>query len=241
MINIEILYPEVANLYGDLFNAYLLQRSYPDLIQITETHLNSEPSFPREDVDFIFMGACPERYQEMSIDLLRPHLPALRDFIQMGKPALFTGNSLEIFGSYIENDDGTQIPALGLHDGYAVRRMMNRYNSMYLGEFSETGLEIVGFKSQFSKTYGLADNQHLFHTLREMDAENSSMDEGLRLNNLMGTYLTGPFLIMNPLFAKHILGLLGIQNPTLAHEEVLVYAYSKRLEEAQNPATNFAV
>lgn len=242
MYKIEILYPEVANLYGDHFNAELLRRSYPDDIEVKETHLNDEPLFPSGCVDLIYMGAMPEKYQDMAIELLRPYTDALKNYIESGKPALFTGNSFEILGEYIQDAD-RKIPCLGIYKGYAVRDMMNRYNSMYLGEVAipEGPLKIVGFKSQFSKTFGLEEGMHFIHTLRERDEANSSVDEGVRINNFFGTYLTGPFLIMNPKFGVYLLSLMGIQNPKLVFEEELVYSYEKRLEEALNSSTNFAV
>ena len=50
MINIEVLYPEVANLYGDAFNPQVLYRSYPDSMNIIETHLNEKPAFARKNI-----------------------------------------------------------------------------------------------------------------------------------------------------------------------------------------------
>ena len=116
MIKIEYLYPEVANLYGDAFNPQVLQRSYPDRIKIIETHLNDAPSFADGKVELIYMGALPEKYQEMAIELLSPYKEAFSEYIDSGKPALFTGNSFEIMGEYIETDDGAAIPTLGIFE-----------------------------------------------------------------------------------------------------------------------------
>ncbi len=68
--------------------------------------------------------------------------------IDGGTAFLITGNALEIFGNFIEKEDGTRIEGLGIFDLYAKRQMMKRYNALYLGRFGE--MEIVGFKSQFS-------------------------------------------------------------------------------------------
>ena len=246
MINLEILFPEVANLYGDAFNPQVLYRSYPNMISIKETHLDEKPAFASGEADFVFMGAAPEKYQEMAIDLLMPYKDAFSDFVASGKPALFTGNAFEIMGQYIEVSPDAQIPCLGLFEGYAKRDMLNRYNSMYLGNFKDESVadadfSIVGFKSQFSKTFGIPEGGHLFKTIRERDEANSSVDEGVRVNNFMGTYLNGPLLIMNPKLAKYTLTLLGIEEPRLIHEGVMMFAYEKRLEDAINPATSFAV
>ena len=42
---------------------------------------------------------------------------------------------VEILGNYIEKDDGSKIEALGILNFYAKRQMMNRVNSLILGEF----------------------------------------------------------------------------------------------------------
>lgn len=246
MINIEVLYPEVANLYGDAFNPQVLYRSYPDLIKITETHLNEKPAFVSGDADFVFMGAMPEKYQELAINLLGKYRDSFSDYVESGRPALFTGNAFEIMGDYIETDLGERIETLGIYHGYAKRDMVNRYNSMYHGvfvdeSFSGGEMQIVGFKSQFTKLYGVSNDAHLFRTIKERDAENSSVDEGVRVNNFMGTYLNGPLLIMNPAFARYILHLLGIEDPHVIYEDVMEYAHKKRLEDALNPNTSFAV
>ena len=55
--------------------------------------------------------------------------------------------------------------------------------------------------------------------------------EGIKKNNLYGTYLLGPFLIQNPLFTKYLMSQLGIENPKLAFEADIMKAYEVRLVE----------
>jgi len=55
--------------------------------------------------------------------------------------------------------------------------------------------------------------------------------EGIRVNNLIGTYLLGPVLVLNPLLTKKILEMLGLKEPKLKYEADLIDAYQKRLEE----------
>ena len=43
-MKIEVLYPEIANLYGDLENITYLQKSNPE-IEVVETHLTDVPLF----------------------------------------------------------------------------------------------------------------------------------------------------------------------------------------------------
>ena len=48
-MRVEILFPEVCNLYGDLQNVYYLKRCCPAL-EIVETDLHSKPRFLDEDI-----------------------------------------------------------------------------------------------------------------------------------------------------------------------------------------------
>ena len=58
-MKIEVLYPEIANLYGDLFNIYYLEKTIPNL-KIYYTHLNETPHFVNEKIDLIYMGSMME-------------------------------------------------------------------------------------------------------------------------------------------------------------------------------------
>ena len=146
MIRIEILYSETANLYGDNFGIEYLKQSL-DEVEIIRTGLTETPRFVNESVDLVYMGPMPESSQELVIDALRPHMEALRRRIDEGKVFLMTGNAFEVFGAYIENEDGTRIPGLELFGGYAKRRMMDRFNGMFLGSLDDLDgkeLKILG-------------------------------------------------------------------------------------------------
>ena len=85
------------------------------------------------------------------------------------------------------------------------------------------------------------DEQEAANKIKEKDAFISvtkgygsfidAKTEGIRKNNLYGTYLLGPFLIQNPLFTKYLMGKLGVENPQLAFEEEIMKAYDVRVKE----------
>ena len=157
------------------------------------------------------------------------------------KVSFFTGNAFEVLGDYIEKDDGSHIECLGLFKGYAKREMFNRYNSLYLGkvrdlEEGRDPIEVIGFKTQFTKSYGMDKDIHAFETLRELDIENTKEGEGIRVGNFFGTYLLGPLLVNNPLFARYLLDIAGAEYESLAEEAYALDCYYDRLKEFQNPA-----
>lgn len=234
-MKIEILYPEVCCLYGDLANIEYLSRCLPEA-EIIRTSLKSQPAFISGDVDMICICSMTERAQELVLAALRPYKERIETLIAGGTIFLITGNALEIFIKYIENEDGSRLEALGFFDLAAKRRMMDRYNALYLGKFGN--IDIVGFKSQFTHAYG-DDADGLFETVRGAGRNPEVMPEGIRKNNFMATYVLGPLLILNPPFAKYILELLGAKDRPLLFEAAALDAYKLRLCEFTDPKRGF--
>ena len=63
--------------------------------------------------------------------------------------------------------------------------------------------------------------------------------EGIHLHQFYGTYLVGPFLVLNPLFTKHLMKVMGVENPKLAYEPVIMEAYERRMKEFMDPKVKF--
>ncbi len=110
-MKIEILFPEFCNLFGDISNMKYLKKCLPNEEYI-ETSIEDEPAFLNQDIKFIYMGAMTERTQEKVIKKLMPYKEKINELIEKGVVFLCTGNALEIFGKYIENEDGSKIDAL---------------------------------------------------------------------------------------------------------------------------------
>ena len=235
-IKIEVLYPEYANLFGDLMNIHYLEKCIPDA-RIIYTGLNDIPAFTKEDVSMIYMGPMTEHQQELVIQALFPYKEQIQNCIAKNTVFLLTGNAMEIFEAYIENENGSRIIGLHLFSTYAKRDMFHRYNSLILGEYK--GITLVGFKAQFSHSYGDNRNCYFYHVLRGDGLHPGSSLEGLHKNNFFGTYTVGPFLVENPLFTKYLIAQMGVQNPMLAFESSIMKAYQKRLTEFQNPKLRF--
>ena len=85
-MRIEILYPEVANLYGDLMNMDYLCRCLGGA-EIIRTSLHSEPAFVNEKVDLIYMGSVTEEGQRLAVEALTPYRDKLVDLIEEGQHA----------------------------------------------------------------------------------------------------------------------------------------------------------
>ncbi len=230
-INIEILFPEFCNLYGDISNMKYLKKCLPKA-NFIETAFDEEPAFLNKNINLIYLGPMTESMQEKVISKLMQYKDKIKELIEQNVIFLITGNALEIFGEYIENEDGSKIEALGIFNIYAKRDMLNRHNSIFIGEFEN--IEIVGFKSQFTMCYGDNAKNYFAKVQKGIGLNKESNLEGIKQNNFIGTYLIGPILILNPLFTKKIIEQMGVENTKLAFEEDVLGAYKQRLEEFKN-------
>ena len=197
------------------------------MIEVINTNHMDTPAFVNEDVDMIYLGCTTERKQEQIIGILSQYRDRIIELIDKGVIFLATGNAVEIFGNYIE-DAGRKIDALGIFDFYSVRYMRrDRHNSQFIGTFDD--ITVLGHRSQFSFAYGDFDDNFI-DIQKGIGMNPDTKKEGVRRNNFYGTYSLGPFLILNPLFAKKLMRIMGIDD-TLCFEKEIVEAYEYRLTE----------
>lgn len=228
-MKIEILYPEFCNLNGDMGNMKYLEKCIPEA-EIIETSINEKPKFiDQADISLVYMGTLSERSQEIAIQKLKPYTEKIKEKIEKNQLFLFTGNSIEILGNYIENDDGSKIEALKIFDVYAKRDMLHRHNSYFLGKYKD--IEILGFKSQFTMLYGNNESDYFIKADMGIGINESTKLEGIHKNNFFATYIIGPFLVLNPHFMVELLKIMGVEDPKLAYENEIFEAYNIRLQK----------
>lgn len=231
-MKIEILFPEICNLYGESANVSYLKRNLPEAI-FYETNLNDEIKFINEKIDLVYIGACSDSNLELIIEKLKKFKKQIKEKLDNNQVFLATGNSFEIFSSYILDENNKRINGLNIFNFYVKRNYEKRHNSLFLGTFNN--ISIVGYKSQFSQSYELKNN-HFIDTKRGIGLNEEEINEGIHYNNFFATYLLGPMLILNPYFTKYLLSLIGY-NKKLAYEEALIDAYNYRLKELEDPNT----
>lgn len=225
---VELLYPSVSALYGERGNIDYLKLAFKDATFI-ETEMNDIPYFVHNKVDFIFMGPTTERFQKIIIDKLLPYRLQLKTLIDTNCFFLITGNALEIFGSYIIDDNGNTIDALDIFPFYSKQDLMHRFNSYVLATYNS--IEMLGFKSQFTMVYPLQDLPIWMEMIRGIGLNKDIPVEGIKSNNFYGTHCLGPFLILNPIFTLELFKQLGYKAEKLPFEDDLMAAYTQRIEE----------
>ena len=233
-MTLEVLFPELSNLYGDLSNIRYFHACAPD-IDIVYTDNRTTPRFVTEPVEMLYLGSMPESKQLLAVERLKPYADRLRECIDNGMVVLATGNAMELFGEYIADGD-TRVPMLGLFPFHAKRNLSARHNSMFLGEFED--FRIVGYKSQFSFCHGAFEQTPFVRVVGGVGNAPDDPFEGLHYRHFFATYLLGPLLVLNPLFTKYLLRLLG-HDDTLAFEAEAMEAYRFRLEHLEEEGVNF--
>ncbi len=230
-MKIEILYPEICCLFGEKANMRYFEMCLPDA-EFIKTPVSQMPLFLTEDVDMVYFGSCSESNQEKILSRLKGHEDRINELINKGVIFLMTGNTFEIMGKFIKDSDGKKIDGLGIFDFYSERTIPDRHNSLVLGEFN--GMKLVGSISRFSHSYDIKPEDGFIVVKKGYGSCKDSKNEGIRRNNLFGTYLLGPFLVLNPDFTKYLMTLLGVENPTLAFENEIYKAYDVRLKEFES-------
>ena len=231
-MKVEILFPEVCNLYGDLQNAHYLARCCAE-IEVLETDLKTTPRFLTEEVALVVLSSTTEQGLRLAADALRPHREAIAAKIDAGQLFLATGNAVDVLTEAIESDQADTIEGLGLLQGKARYKMMQRHNSFFLGSFED--MEIVGFKSLFGHIHESGEAAPLFTCVRGVGRDGTEhAPEGFRRGGLLATHLIGPLLVLNPPLCKWLLRQMGADDD-LAFEAAAFAAYEQRLKEFKEP------
>ncbi len=235
MKKIEILFPKVCSLYGEIGSINYLKRLLKEQ-EISLCPFDEEPLFASEDVDFIFLGAMSEKWQIRVIEKLMPYRDRLKELIENGTMFLTIACGYELFGKYIQAEDGSKMDALGIFDYHAVQDFSRRYNQKMILDFD--GKTIVAVKSQFSHVYGVSDDEALMKCIKGAGNNPASTTDGFRYKNFYGTQLLGPIMLCNTEFTKHILEKLGLETDSILYEDLITASHKARYKytEAEKKA-----
>lgn len=245
-MNVEYLFPDISGIFGDYANVKIIEKSVSNA-NIYYTNINDIPKFiSRDDIDLVYLGSMTERSQLLVIETLKKYIDEIRAKIEDGQNFLVTGNALDIFCNKIidvgdfqfEEIGSPQVDCLGIFPIDIKRDMINRWSSLWVGDYE--GLKLTGLKSQFTNVKYLKDVTPLFRTIR--CANNSDINdtdkEGIKYKGFRATYCLGPLLVMNPMYLKTLIKEIGIEINNTFYEENYQKAYELRLEEYMNPKLN---
>ena len=207
-LNICYLYPDVLNLYGDGGNIICLQRRLQWRgIKSNVTRAGIGDKVSLADFDLMFIGGGQDFEQEVLLeDLHRGKASEILSAVEDGKTFLTICGGYQMMGNYYETHEGVRCDFIGAVDLYTVGspvRMIGNYK--YRCTNDNGGSLVVGFENHSGKTY-LGNGVSPLGTV-EAGYGNNGEDgtEGVRYQNVFGTYSHGPVLPKNPEFCDYIL------------------------------------
>ena len=194
-ITIGHLFYDLLNLYGESGNIlalkYALEKQGVE-VEVKEISLGDEIDL--SDLDLVYMGAGTEENQMLALDYLKKYLPYISQEVLGGKFFLVTGNSVELFGTHIQ-DGENKIETLGIFH-YFTERTKERLVSECVFKHKKVDDLILGFENH----QGILRKVSLpmFEVIKGVGSEKDTGVEGFKHNSFRGTYLLGPILARNP-------------------------------------------
>ncbi len=222
------LYPELMNIYADRGNLLLLQRrcEWRGIdFELSASDLGAP--LDADAADLFYIGGGQDRDQRLcALDLAEVKRDGLHAAAERGAALLAVCGGYQLLGHSYELGDET-LPGVGLVDLRTVRsdgpRLIgNVAIEVDLGEEAGGRRVLAGFENHGGRTRLGADAQPLGRVLRGHGNDGASGWEGVRRDNVIGTYLHGPLLPKNVWLADWLIGrALGREEPLAALDDAL--------------------
>lgn len=205
------------NIYADRGNLILLQRRCAARgIDFELTACEAGDRIDPGGFDLFYVGGGQDRDQEqIAYDMLETKRDALAEAADAGRVILAVCGGYQLLGESYELDDRT-IPGLGLVDLKTIREPGPRLIGNVVIDVDiagETRL-LAGFENHGGRTLLGPGERPLGRVIEGFGNNGRDGFEGVRKNNVFGTYLHGPLLPKNAWFADHLTALaLGRDGP----------------------------
>jgi CobQ-like glutamine amidotransferase family enzyme len=197
MITIATLYPEALGTYGDGGNTLALShRARARGYQVNSVDVSLGDALPTADIYLV--GGGEDGPQRQAAEALRRD-GSLAARLADGAIVLGVCAGLQILGESFEVAGGLVAPGLGLFDGETRRGEKRRVGNCVV---DVDGRLLVGFENHGGDTT-LGDAPALGRVRRGYGNDGES--DGVRLGGLVGTYLHGPVLALNPWLCDQLL------------------------------------
>jgi hypothetical protein len=219
-MNIGYIYYDLLNLYGDDGNIKALKQRLTNQgvnVKIDYISLGDIINFAKYDI--VYFGSSTDDNLLIALDYLKEYKDDIKRYIDGNKFLLATGNSVELFGKYIQKGE-EKIEALGIlnyYTEYNESRIVNDIN--YSCTISSKN--IIGFENH--RGHIISKEKNFLY--------NGDNKYGVIYNNFIGTYLLGPMLIRNPYFLEdYIKKILNKEDIKEDNYNLEIEAYKKAVE-----------
>jgi CobQ-like glutamine amidotransferase family enzyme len=204
------LYPELMNIYADRGNIQLLRaRCEWRGIGFELAGATLGDGVDPDAQDFFYMGGGQDRDQALCAhDMVATKKDALHDAAGRGAVVLAVCGGYQLLGHEYEMA-GERLPGVGLVDLRTVREPGPRLigNCAIEADLGDGPRVIAGFENHGGRTYLGAGEQPLGTVLKGFGNNSRDGFEGVRRDNVIGTYLHGPLLPKNAWLADRLIEL----------------------------------
>ena len=231
-LTIAHVFPALLSTYGDAGNVSVLRhraesRGYGVTIL---TVLPGEPV--PADADLYVIGGGEDAQELRAVELLRAGngLPAA---VRRGAPVLAVCAGMQILGEWFADGSDIRIPGLGLLDLLTERRSVRAVGDVIADVLGDTDLPtLIGFENHLGATSLGADARPLAQVVRGVGNGAGEPVEGVMQGSVIGTYLHGPVLALNPALADYLLA--QVVGPLPPMDDRLAEEFrAKRFQRAQ--------
>lgn len=204
------LYPDLLNLYGDRGNIMTLvaRARWREIdVRVEERRLGDRVESAAHDLYFI--GGGEDRQQSLAaVDLRMTKGEALHAAAEEGAVVLGVCGGYQLLGHFYRPAEGDELVGLGLldlttvHPGKVARRLIGNI-VIHWTQFG--GTTLVGFENHGGRTYLGPGCEPLGHVVAGFGNNGEDRTEGAVSRQVFGTYLHGPLLPKNAVFADHLI------------------------------------
>lgn len=205
------LYPQLMNTYGDRGNIICLQKRC-EWRGIDCEILELNVGFSKDNLnqcDLLFMGGAQDRQQKIvTEDIKGEKTKIIKELIEKGIPGLYICGAYQFLGKYYKEADGTVIEGLKILDlytqnpGLTEKRLIGNIATQAV--LNGKKYTLVGFENHGGRTF-IQDNKAFGRVIYGSGNNAEDKTEGIIYKNSFGTYLHGPILPKNPVFADFLI------------------------------------
>jgi CobQ-like glutamine amidotransferase family enzyme len=204
------LYPDQMNIYADRGNVLFLRRRCEWRgISFSLAAAGPGETFDPEAHDFLYLGGGQDRDQRMvARDMVATKREALVSAVDDGRVMLAVCGGYQLLG-HDYRMGAERLPGLGLADLETIRRSGPRLigNVAIEVELGDGPRTVSGFENHGGRTYLGESAEPLGRVLEGFGNNGDDGWEGVRVNNMFGTYLHGPLLPKNAWLADQLIAL----------------------------------
>jgi CobQ-like glutamine amidotransferase family enzyme len=202
------LYPEQMNIYADRGNIIFLERRCEWRgIRFRLSGVGPDETFDPGEHDLIYIGGGQDRDQQLvAADLVATKREAVAAATADGAALLAVCGGYQLLGHSYQLG-GERIAGLGLMDLETVREAGPRLIGNVAIEVAIDGTKrvLAGFENHGGRTYLGDAATALGRVLKGHGNNGRDGYEGVRRDNVIGTYLHGPLLPKNAWLADHLI------------------------------------